>query len=142
MHLAAAYYISKKRFYTAYNLQLSIISLFSKEILQKEKESNYFLPLLPIFCSDLRVLAKKAEEDDHELDPEPYMEEVANIFMGLYRLVFSSMLITLCCFRICVADNRVDLQVSKKVAIMPLTVELFRLYFEVCGVIFKKLKKN
>lgn len=87
MHLAAAFYVSKGRFYTAYNLQWSIISLFSKEILQKEKESNYFLPLLPVFCSDLRILAKKAEEDDHELDHEPYMEEVANVFMSLYRFV-------------------------------------------------------
>jgi len=116
MHLSAGFYVKKKKYYTAYNLQLAIINTFSKEILQKEKDSNWYIPLLGVFCSDLILLAKKSEEQDHDLDPEPYMEDVANVIMGLYRQ--------------CVADNRTDLQVSKKVAIVPLTVRLFKLYFE------------
>lgn len=125
MHLAAAYYISKKKYYTAYNLQLLIISTYSKEILQKEKESNWYIPLLSTFCSDLRLLAKKSEEADHELDKEPYLEDVANVIMALYRT--------------CVADSRPDLRVTKKIAVIPMTVELFRVYFDVSVPIFSYL---
>ena len=117
MHLSAAFYVKKKKYCTAYNLQLAIINTFLKEILQKEKDSNWYIPLLGVFCSDLILLAKKSEEQDHDLDPEPYMEDVANVIMGLYRQ--------------CVADNRTDLQASKKVSIVSLTVRLFKLYFEV-----------
>uniref|UniRef100_A0A7E4V772 PCI domain-containing protein n=2 Tax=Panagrellus redivivus TaxID=6233 RepID=A0A7E4V772_PANRE len=115
MHIAANFYVSRGSYYQAYNLQLLIISLFSKEIVAKEKDSNWYLPLISVFCDDLRLLAKKAEYEDKR-DLEPYMEDVANVIMGLYR--------------ICVADNRPDLRATKKAAIMPLTVELFRVYFD------------
>lgn len=118
MHISSVYYVSKKQYYVAYNLHLAMISYFSKEILQKQKESNAYIPLLGIFCSDLRLLAKEAEKRDHDLDPEPYMEDVANVIMSLYR--------------ICVADSRTELYESKKMAIVPLTIELFKVYFEVC----------
>uniref|UniRef100_A0A914YVI6 CSN12-like protein n=1 Tax=Panagrolaimus superbus TaxID=310955 RepID=A0A914YVI6_9BILA len=116
MHLAAAYYVSKKKYYTAYNLQLLIVNTFSKELLNKEKDSNWYLPLLGVFCSDLRILAKMSEETDRELDKEPYLEDVANVIMSLYR--------------VCVSDSRPDLRATKKVAIIPMTVELFRVYFD------------
>jgi hypothetical protein len=116
MHLAASYYVAKKKYYTAYNLQHLIVNTFSKELLNKEKDSNWYLPLLGVFCSDLRILAKKSEEYDRELDKEPYLEDVANVIMSLYRT--------------CVADSRPDLRATKKVAIIPMTVELFRVYFD------------
>ena len=117
MHLACIYYVSKKKYYAAYNLQIILINTFAKEIIQPEKDSNWYLPLIAVFCSDLRLLGKKSDEYDQEIDKEPYLEDVANVIMGLYRT--------------CVADSRPDLRISKKTAIIPLTVELFRLYFDV-----------
>lgn len=39
-------------------VNLQILQLFNREILQKEKETNWFMPILYTFCTDLRLLAK------------------------------------------------------------------------------------
>lgn len=37
------------------------MQLFNKEILKKEKDANWFMPILYCICSDLRVIARKVE---------------------------------------------------------------------------------
>jgi len=35
-----------------------MLKIFNQEILQKEKDANWFCPILYILCSDLRLVAK------------------------------------------------------------------------------------
>lgn len=101
-------------------MQTSMVSVFLKEIIQKSKDSNWFLPLLYPLCFDLRRLAKKAQAVECNVDEdasEDYNDQAANQFMNLYRS--------------CVSDTRLSLKQSKKMAIFPITLLLMQSYFEV-----------
>uniref|UniRef100_A0A914RF26 Uncharacterized protein n=1 Tax=Parascaris equorum TaxID=6256 RepID=A0A914RF26_PAREQ len=39
-------------------LHLVIVQLFNEEILQKEKDQNWFMPIFYRFCTDLRLIAR------------------------------------------------------------------------------------
>ncbi|EPB69246.1 hypothetical protein ANCCEY_11660 [Ancylostoma ceylanicum] len=62
---------------------------FNKEILQKKKEVNWFMPMFYQFCSDLRNVAKMADEltekDDEVESASSYCEQSANYIMEAYR---------------------------------------------------------
>uniref|UniRef100_A0A914PYU4 CSN12-like protein n=1 Tax=Panagrolaimus davidi TaxID=227884 RepID=A0A914PYU4_9BILA len=118
-HISVCYYVAKEEWYKAYSMQMSMVTVFLKEIIQKSKDCNWFLPLLYPLCFDLRRLAKKAQATESNLDEDStvdYNDDVANQFMNIYRS--------------CVSDNRLTLKESKKVAIFPLTLLLMQSYFE------------
>ncbi|KIH51346.1 hypothetical protein ANCDUO_18569, partial [Ancylostoma duodenale] len=70
-------------------LHLQIMQTFNKEILQKKKEVNWFMPMFYQFCSDLRNVAKMADEltekDDEVESASSYCEQSANYIMEAYR---------------------------------------------------------
>ncbi|PAV89038.1 hypothetical protein WR25_14974 isoform B [Diploscapter pachys] len=100
-----------------------IMQVFNKEVIQKKKEENWFMPIFYQLCTDLRTLAKKVDdmtvkEDDDEGETETtYYEQSASYIMEA--------------FRACVSDVRNDPGTSKKVAILNMTNQLFRIYFKI-----------
>jgi len=88
--------------------------------LQKKKDENWFLPICYRLCSDLRLIAKAADEKPSRPRPNEqssYSEQAANSIME--------------CYRSCVADIRAEMDRSKKMAILYLTNQLFRIYFRI-----------
>ncbi|MCP9264889.1 PCI domain-containing protein 2 [Dirofilaria immitis] len=120
LHLAVIYHLSKEHFENAFNIHVQAIQLFNKEILQKEKDQNWFLPILYTLCTDLRLLARSADNKPSRLrDPEKSScyEQSATYVME--------------CYRTCVADVRAEIHASKKMAMLNLTNQLFRIYFRI-----------
>ncbi|VDN07261.1 unnamed protein product [Thelazia callipaeda] len=120
LHLAVIYHLSKDHYENAFNTHVQAVQLFNKEILQKEKDQNWFLPVLYILCTDLRLLARSADNKPSRLrDPEKssYYEQSATYIME--------------CYRTCVADVRAEIYSSKKIAMLNLTNQLFRIYFRI-----------
>ncbi|CAI5445375.1 unnamed protein product [Caenorhabditis angaria] len=122
LHLHVLYniYITQD-FILAHSTQSQIIQLFNKEILQKRKEENWFLPIFYQICTDLRYLSKEAEKlssgDDEGEANISFFEGAANVIME--------------CYRTCVSDVRADLSTTKKVAMLNMTNQLFRIYFKI-----------
>uniref|UniRef100_A0A915PKL6 PCI domain-containing protein 2 homolog n=1 Tax=Setaria digitata TaxID=48799 RepID=A0A915PKL6_9BILA len=120
LHLAVIYHLSKEHFENAFNTHVQVVQLFNKEILQKEKDQNWFLPILYTLCTDLRLLARSADNKPSRLrDPEKSScyEQSATYIME--------------CYRTCVADVRAEIHASKKMAMLNLTNQLFRIYFRI-----------
>lgn len=101
-------------------MQMAITTIFCDQLIKKTKGTNWFFPLTYTLCSDLMVLAKKAEslQVRMEEDSENYNEEVTTLVMNIYRS--------------CVTDPEVSPKSSKKIVIFQLTLLLFQIYFEVC----------
>ncbi|KAK0403649.1 hypothetical protein QR680_017050 [Steinernema hermaphroditum] len=105
---------------SAYENQVQMVQFFNKEVLQKAKETNWFLPILYVLFIDLRALALAADDSCYTRDDEdapPYFEQCSNYIME--------------CYRTCVAESRNTTRTSKKVAILNMTNQLFRIYFRV-----------
>lgn len=90
--------------------------------MQKEKDTNWFMPILYVLCSDLRMLARVADAKmsrvrKRNTEAASYYEEAASPIMESYR--------------ICVAESRTTPETTKKIAILNLTNHLFRIYFKV-----------
>ncbi|KAH7700724.1 Proteasome component (PCI) domain containing protein [Aphelenchoides avenae] len=122
LHLRVLYLMNAHQYETAYTTQATIIQVFNKEILQKEKEANWFMPVLYKLCSDLRLLARAADAkpsrtSHRRAEQASFYEDAANPIMESYR--------------ICVAESRVATETTKKVAILNLTNHLFRIYFRI-----------
>ncbi|VDL82276.1 unnamed protein product [Nippostrongylus brasiliensis] len=98
-----------------------IMQTFNKEVLQKKKEVNWFMPIFHQLCSDLRNVAKMADEltekDDEVENTSSYYEQSANYIMEAYRT--------------CTSDVRADPSTTKKIAILNMTNQLFRIYFKI-----------
>ncbi|CAD6188260.1 unnamed protein product [Caenorhabditis auriculariae] len=122
LHLHVLYCVHVANdFVSAHSTQIQIVQLFNKEILQKRKEENWFMPIFYQLCTDLRILSKEAEDvssqnDDGEAMTSFY-EQAANCLME--------------CYRACVSDVRTEIHSSKKVAMLNLTNQLFRIYFKI-----------
>ncbi|VDK47683.1 unnamed protein product [Cylicostephanus goldi] len=122
LHLQVIYHIHVTQNYeAAYTTHTHIMQTFVKEILQKKKEVNWFMPMFYQFCSDLRNVAKMADEltekDDEVESVSSYYEQSANYIMEAYRA--------------CTSDVRADPSTTKKIAILNMTNQLFRIYFKV-----------
>uniref|UniRef100_A0A914EKZ6 PCI domain-containing protein 2 homolog n=1 Tax=Acrobeloides nanus TaxID=290746 RepID=A0A914EKZ6_9BILA len=120
LHAKVLYLIHEDRFEDAYFTQAAMLQIFNREILQKEKDTNWFMPILYTLCSDLRLLAKTADSkpSKHRKSEAPsFYEEAANPIMESYR--------------ICVAESRVNPDTTKKIGILNLTNHLFRIYFKI-----------
>jgi hypothetical protein len=123
LHLRVLYLVHTKDYPTAYTTQAAMIQVFNREILQKEKDANWFMPILYTLCSDLRLLAQAADKrptrsaQHRRVEQSSFYEDVANPIMESYRL--------------CVAESRVSAETTKKIAILNLTNQLFRIYFRI-----------
>nr|CAD2202024.1 unnamed protein product [Meloidogyne enterolobii] len=121
MHLNVLNNLSEKNWHSAFIHQTNMLKIFNQEILQKEKDANWFCPILYILCSDLRLVAKIADKQGCTLwsrsdtQTSTFYEEAASPIMESYR--------------ICVAESRLAAETTKKIAILNLTNQLFRIYF-------------
>ena len=69
------------------------MTIFNREILQKRKEENWFMPFFYKFCTDVRGIARLAdemEEDEDDVEENPnemktFYEKCANPIMESYR---------------------------------------------------------
>ncbi|CCD65746.1 PCI domain-containing protein 2 homolog [Caenorhabditis elegans] len=107
---------------TAQSTQIQIIQLFNKEILQKRKDENWFLPIFYRLCTDLRWLSKGAEacvsgDDEGDSNANSFFESAAKAITE--------------CYRTCVSDVHAEEGTTKKVAMLNMTNQLFQIYFQI-----------
>lgn len=58
LHLNVLNSLSARDWPSAFGHQNNALQLFNRELLQREKESNWFVPVLYVLCSDLRLIAR------------------------------------------------------------------------------------
>ncbi len=51
-------FLAQGRYEDAYKAQEQLVLVFVKEVLQKRKDENWFLPIIFQLCSDLRLCAR------------------------------------------------------------------------------------
>uniref|UniRef100_A0A8R1DGT8 PCI domain-containing protein 2 homolog n=3 Tax=Caenorhabditis japonica TaxID=281687 RepID=A0A8R1DGT8_CAEJA len=123
LHLHVLYNVQVAQdFITAQGTQIQILQLFNKEILQKRRGENWFLPIFYRLCTDLRWLSKEAEscvsgDDEGDSSPNSFYESAAKVITESYRT--------------CVVDSAADTGTSKKVAMLNMTNQLFQIYFQI-----------
>lgn len=116
-HLKCLYCIYNKDYLEAYQHQSNMIQTLTK-IIQSQKEENWCLPVMYAVCLDLRLLAQRAEKDRSSSEtPGELLEKAAECLMG--------------CFRICAADNRSSEEDTKRIAMLYLVNQLFKVYFRI-----------
>ncbi|XP_018566610.1 PCI domain-containing protein 2 [Anoplophora glabripennis] len=118
LHLKCLYYIGKEDFLGAYQQQSTLVQSFAK-ILQAQKEENWSLPIMYTICSDLRLIAQQAEKQKVGVNEKPgeILEKAAECLMG--------------CFRVCAADNRSGEEDTKRIGMLALVNQLFKVYFRI-----------
>lgn len=118
LHLKCLYYIGKEDFLGAYQHQSALVQSFAK-ILQVQKEENWSLPIMYTICSDLRLIAQQAEKQKVGVNEKPgeILEKAAECLMG--------------CFRVCAADNRSGEEDTKRIGMLALVNQLFKVYFRI-----------
>lgn len=117
-HLKCSYSVHMKDFITAYDHQTNLTQILTK-IIQAQKESNWFLPVMYAACLDLRLLAQKIERERSGRTEKPgeILEKAAECLMG--------------CFRVCAADNRSAEEDTKRLGMLNLVNQLFKVYFRI-----------
>lgn len=118
LHLKCLFSLSNNNYVEAYELQSSLTQNFTR-ILQSQKEENWSLPIMYTVCLDLRLLAQKAENSKSGANEKPgeILEKAAECLMG--------------CFRVCAADNRTAEEDSKRIGMLTLVNQLFKVYFKI-----------
>ncbi|KAK9884866.1 hypothetical protein WA026_009088 [Henosepilachna vigintioctopunctata] len=118
LHLKCLHALSKMDYMGAYQIQSNLIQSFTK-ILQMQKEENWSLPIMYTVCLDLRLLAQKAEKSRVGINEKPgeILEKAAECLMG--------------CFRVCAADNRSSEEDTKRIGMLALVNQLFKVYFRI-----------
>ncbi|CAJ0931330.1 unnamed protein product, partial [Mesorhabditis belari] len=121
LHIQVLYYISANNFEDAYKTQIQIIQLINTELMQKMKESNWYMPIFYATSRDLIQLAKLADEnadmEDTEGEETSFYEESAKYIME--------------CYRSCVTDASKNPNITKKISMLNMTNQLFRIYFKI-----------
>lgn len=116
-HLKCLYSVHMKDYLTAYQHQSNMIQTLTK-IIQGQKEENWCLPVMYTVCLDLRLLAQRAEKDRSSAEtPGELLEKSAECLMG--------------CFRVCAADNRSSEEDTKRIGMLTLVNQLFKVYFKI-----------
>uniref|UniRef100_A0A183G276 PCI domain-containing protein 2 homolog n=1 Tax=Heligmosomoides polygyrus TaxID=6339 RepID=A0A183G276_HELPZ len=102
LHLQVIYHINVSHNYeAAYTTHTQIMQTFNKEVLQKKKEVNWFMPIFHTLCSDLR---------------NRFLRNSVPIHSWLKYLH---------------SFSRADPSTTKKIAILNMTNQLFRIYFKI-----------
>jgi nuclear mRNA export protein PCID2/THP1 len=87
-------------------------------MLQALKEENWCLPVMYTVCLDLRKLATTCEAKDGATNkPGEILEKAAECLMA--------------CFRVCAADNRSTDEETKRLGMLHLVNQLFKVYFKI-----------
>ncbi|XP_022902957.1 PCI domain-containing protein 2 [Onthophagus taurus] len=117
-HLKCLHALSQKNPLDAYQYQSTMTQILTK-IIQAQKEENWFLPVMYAVCLDLRLLAQKAEKEREGTTDKPgeILEKAAECLMG--------------CFRVCAADNRSSEEDTKRLGMLNLVNQLFKVYFRI-----------
>lgn len=116
-HLKCLYCLSVRDFLGAYQHQSNMIQGLTK-IIQAQKEENWCLPVMYAVCLDLRLLAQRAEKEKSNVEnPGELLEKAAECLMG--------------CFRVCAADNRSSEEDTKRIGMLSLVNQLFKVYFRI-----------
>ncbi|XP_053950784.1 PCI domain-containing protein 2 homolog [Anastrepha ludens] len=118
VHLKVLYYLGleTRDFMQAYRQQSQCIQSVVK-MLQQLKEENWCLPIMYTTCLDLRILAQKCEELGSSNKPGEILEKAADCLMS--------------CFRVCAADNRSSDDDTKRLGMLNLVNQLFKVYFRI-----------
>lgn len=117
-HLKVLYYVGcePREYMEAYKNQTQCTQAVVK-MLQLLKEENWCLPIMYAVCLDLRILAQKCEEQGNSSKPGEILEKAAECLMG--------------CFRVCAADNRSSEEDTKRLGMLNLVNQLFKVYFRI-----------
>lgn len=117
-HLKVLYYLGTKNreYMEAYKTQSQCVQAVVK-MLQLLKEENWCLPIMYRTCLDLRILAQKCEEYGKYSKPGEILEKSAEMLMA--------------CFRVCAADNRSSDDDTKRLGMLNLVNQLFKVYFRI-----------
>uniref|UniRef100_A0A1B0B3W3 CSN12-like protein n=1 Tax=Glossina palpalis gambiensis TaxID=67801 RepID=A0A1B0B3W3_9MUSC len=117
-HIKVLYYLSlePRDFPLAYRHQSQCVQSVVK-MLQQLKEENWCLPIMYTVCLDLRILAQKCEELGSGSKPGEILERAADCLMS--------------CFRVCAADNRSSDSETKRLGMLNLVNQLFKVYFRI-----------
>lgn len=89
------------------------------KMLQLQKEENWCLPIMYVVCLDLRLLAQKCEEmgGSNVSKPGEILEKAAECLLN--------------CFRVCGTDNRSSEEYTKRLGMLNLVNQLFKVYFRI-----------
>lgn len=117
-HLRCIYNLVNGDVLAAYQYQTALTQTLTK-IIQNQKEENWFLPVMYTACLDLRLLAQRAEAEVAGTSEKPgeILEKAAECLMG--------------CFRVCAADNRSSEEDTKRLGMLALVNQLFKVYFRI-----------
>ncbi|CAG9803681.1 unnamed protein product [Chironomus riparius] len=117
-HLRTLYYMheSPPNFSDAYKCQMACVQAVVK-LLQELKEENWCLPIMYVTCMDLRLLALKCETLDQGAKRGHLMEKAAECLMS--------------CFRICAGDSRTEVKDTKRIGMLHLVNQMFKVYFRI-----------
>lgn len=100
----------------AYKYQTFCVQAVVK-LLQAMKEENWCLPVMYVTCLDLRLLALKCESIEPSTKRGQVMEKAAECLMS--------------CFRVCAADNRTEERDTKRLGMLHLVNQMFKVYFRI-----------
>ncbi|XP_055371163.1 PCI domain-containing protein 2 homolog [Condylostylus longicornis] len=100
----------------AYKTQSHCVQSVVK-MLQYLKEENWCLPIMYRVCLDLRILAQKCEEEGFHSKPGEILEKAADCLMA--------------CFRVCASDSRSSEEDTKRLGMLNLVNQLFKVYFRI-----------
>lgn len=117
-HLKCLHFLSKNEYVEAYQQQSNLTQALTR-ILQTQKEENWALPIMYTVCLDLRLIAQQAEKHRVGSNEKPgeILEKAAECLMG--------------CFRVCAADNRSSEEDTKRLGMLTLVNQLFKVYFRI-----------
>ncbi|EDW37584.1 GL16271 [Drosophila persimilis] len=117
-HLKVIYYLAQNptNYMEAYTQQAACCSAVVK-LLQMMKDENWCLPVMYRVCLDLRYLAQACEKHGRSFTPGQILEKAADCMMA--------------CFRVCAADGRASEEETKRLGMMNLVNQLFKIYFRI-----------
>lgn len=115
-HLRAVWAVCNNNYSEAYMAQVALVQNFCK-FLGNQKDDNWMIPALFTVCLDLRLFAMSADKQlaVGSRDPHEKLEKAAEYLMN--------------CFRVCVSDTRAAAEVSKKLGMLGIVNQLFKVYF-------------
>lgn len=87
------------------------------KLLQVIKEENWVLPIMYVTCLDLRLLALKCERYEQPARQGQLLEKAAECLMS--------------CFRVCASDNRTEERDTKRLGMLHLVNQMFKVYFRI-----------
>ncbi|KAK5649508.1 hypothetical protein RI129_000537 [Pyrocoelia pectoralis] len=117
-HVKCINALNNKMYLDAYQFQSTLTQLLAK-IIQNQREENWALPIMYTVCLDLRLLAQKTEKERNNVNEKPgeIFERTAESLLG--------------CFRVCAADNRSSEEDTKRIGMLTLVNQLFKVYFRI-----------